>query len=101
MRSAISSARRASPTSTRASARSGRASRARFGVHADTNLALAARMHLVYAEGDASLDPVGMDDLGASLVDLGVPDPASPATAADTLDVDCDGLLGNYDPTDD
>ncbi|MDB4988701.1 MAG: hypothetical protein JWN04_3879, partial [Myxococcaceae bacterium] len=60
---------------------------------------LAARVHLAYFAGDASLEPVSIDDLGMSLVDVGPT--YAPLSEGSLADVDCDGLLEPYDSTDD
>jgi hypothetical protein len=63
------------------------------------SLGLAARTHMLYFTGDASLDPVGVDDLGIAAVERAPTFAAIGPSVVD--DIDCDGLLTAFDPTDD
>ena len=78
---------------------SGAATVARFRVTPSPQLAIAARVHLLYFAGDASLDPVSIDDLGVAASERAPVGYDAAASAAD--DVDCDGVLDAFDPIDD
>jgi hypothetical protein len=80
---------------------SGRAVRAVFDHAPSANLALSARLHALYFEGDASLEPVSADDLGFALVDMDEVRVDKPALDARDGDLDCDGLVKAFDAMDD
>jgi hypothetical protein len=78
---------------------SGRATRAVFAMPPVSQPSATARLHLVYFDGDASLDPISADDLGFAVVDADV-FAGQPSSDASDIDVDCDGLVKAFDPVD-
>jgi hypothetical protein len=80
---------------------SGRAVRGVFANAPDSGVSISARLHALYFEGDASLDPVSADDLGFALVDTDAVAISAPASDSKDADVDCDGLIKAYDGIDD
>lgn len=70
-----------------------------FAGETGERLGLAARVHVLYFTGDASLDPVSVDDLGVAAVEVA---PSFAAIATSTLgDRDCDGVVDDFDDVDD
>jgi hypothetical protein len=69
-----------------------------FSSNAAAELGLAVRVHLAYYPGDASLDPVGVDELGLAAIDQAA---AYGLSATAPADGDCDGLVDTFDATDD
>jgi len=69
-----------------------------FAGETGEQLGLAARVHLLYFPGDASLDPVSVDDLGVAAVERAAFETIGESSVGD---VDCDGLLDGFDDTDD
>ncbi|HEX6245361.1 MAG TPA: hypothetical protein VFZ61_30775, partial [Polyangiales bacterium] len=80
---------------------SGRALRAVFAAAPGGPISIGARLHALYFEGDATLDPISADDLGFALADSELVVQKPPPTDARDADLDCDGLLKAYDATDD
>jgi hypothetical protein len=80
---------------------SGRAVRGVFENAPVSGIAVSARLHALYFEGDASLDPVSVDDLGFALVDTDAVAIAALAADGRDNDLDCDGLIKAYDGSDD
>ncbi|MEY4511556.1 MAG: hypothetical protein RLZZ450_3678, partial [Pseudomonadota bacterium] len=76
----------------------GNATAVTFAGETGEQLGLGARVHLLYFPGDASLDPVSVDDLGVAAVERVAFQTIGASTSADT---DCDGLLNGFDDTDD
>lgn len=77
----------------------GAATAVRFDTAAGPDIALTTRLHLLYFGGDASLDPISVDDLGLATVERA---PVRVGEAGPLAgDSDCDGLLDPYDGSDD
>jgi hypothetical protein len=77
----------------------GAATAVRFNTAPGEGIALTSRLHLLYFGGDASLDPISVDDLGLATVERA---PVGLGEAGGLAgDTDCDGLLDPYDATDD
>jgi Putative metal-binding motif len=78
---------------------SGRATRATFSAPATLRPSVTARLHIVYSDGDASFDPVSIDDLGFAVVDSNEV-AGQPSVDSTDTDLDCDGLVKAFDPVD-
>jgi hypothetical protein len=80
---------------------SGRAVRAVFNNPPESGVSISARLHALYFDADASLDPVSADDLGFALVDADAVAINAPTNDGKDTDLDCDGLIKAYDGSDD
>ncbi|MET0342196.1 MAG: hypothetical protein ABW252_14420 [Polyangiales bacterium] len=69
-----------------------------FAVAPNDGLAIAARVHLAYFEGDAAHDPVDVDALGLAASERG---PVRLESSEIVDDADCDGLRDAFDAQDD
>jgi hypothetical protein len=77
----------------------GAATTALFAGEGGAPVGLNARLHLSYFEGDASQEPVSLEDLGIATAERGATFDA-PGTGS-AMDADCDGLLDAFDGSDD
>ncbi|MET0283369.1 MAG: MopE-related protein, partial [Polyangiales bacterium] len=75
----------------------GAATAASFASPPAEDLGVGARLHLIYFDGDASDEPVNVDDLGVAAVERA----PQFVLDEDIEDGDCDGVVDDYDTSDD